>query len=268
VNLPVQTETTPLIVVQISDCHLGANLGDSLLGMDTDNSLEAVLQTVAEEFPHIDLLVVSGDVSANAEARSYQRLAARLQNMATQVVWLPGNHDDASLMRSIVGAEHMPSSLIIGGWQLVFLNSAVPGKVAGALAKDQLDILQQAAANELPSLVFVHHHLRALGCAWLDEQRIANADSVFEIVAAKPQFKAIISGHVHQQHESLHQNIALLTTPSTCVQFAPGSDGFALDDCNPGCRGFWLGDKGQFQTRVSRVKGVTFSVDNLASGYE
>jgi len=255
-------------VVQISDCHLGAELGDRLLGMDTDYSLEAVLQAAAEEYPDIDLLVASGDLAAHGDASAYRRLSARLQGMAKQMVWLPGNHDDSALMRSIVGAPYMPNRLVLGDWQLVFLNSAVPGQVGGELAADQLAVLAEAAEHEQPTLVFLHHHLRPLGCAWLDEQRVANADALFALLADKTQFKAIVCGHVHQQSEQVYQNIGLLSTPSTCIQFAPNSANFALDDCNPGYRGFYLGEKSQFQTRVSRVKGVTFAVDNLASGYE
>lgn len=267
-NLPAQTNAAPLTVVQISDCHLGAELGDSLLGMDTDNSLEAVLATLTEECPLIDLLVVSGDIAAHGDAESYRRLFARLAGVAAQMVWLPGNHDDADLMRSIVGDQMMPSVVDVGVWRLGFLNSAVKGEVGGLLAEDQLSALATIAEDERPSLVFLHHHLQALGCAWLDEQRVKNADEAFAIVAAKPHIKAFVSGHVHQQSEMLFQDVGLLTTPSTCIQFAPNSDVFALDDCNPGYRAFWLDQNGQFQTRVSRVKGVTFAVDNLASGYE
>ncbi|WP_373080458.1 3',5'-cyclic-AMP phosphodiesterase [Zhongshania sp.] len=267
-KLPVQSNKAPLCVVQISDCHLGADSGDCLLGMDTDHSLEAVLQSVAADCPEIDILVASGDLAAHGDASAYQRLAARLKGMAKQVVWLPGNHDSSSLMQSVVGDQWMPSRLMLDGWQLVFLNSAVPDQVGGFLANDQLAILAEAGQFDCPTLVFVHHHLRPVACAWLDEQQIANADAVFATIANKDQFKAIICGHVHQQSEQVFQNIGLLTTPSTCVQFAPNSDDFALDDRNPGYRRFWLGDKGEFQTRVSRVKGVIFAVDNLARGYE
>ncbi|CAA0103243.1 3',5'-cyclic adenosine monophosphate phosphodiesterase CpdA [Zhongshania aliphaticivorans] len=255
-------------MVQISDCHLGAHQGDSLLGMDTDHSLEAVLATIASECPVIDLLIVSGDIAAHGDAASYQRLLARLDGVASQMVWLPGNHDDADLMLSVAGEKLMPSELELGGWRLGFLNSAVKNEVGGLLAADQLEVLKGIVACEQPSLVFLHHHLRALGCAWLDEQRVANADDVFAIADAGPQLKAFVSGHVHQHSEMVFQNKGLLTTPSTCIQFAPDSDSFALDDSNPGYRIFWLAENGQFQTRVSRVKGVTFTVDNLASGYE
>ena len=39
-----------------------------------------------------------------------------------------------------------------------------------------------------------------------------------------------ISGHVHQESDAVISGIRMLTTPSTCVQFAPGSEDFALDD--------------------------------------
>jgi Icc protein len=258
VTFSAQKDTTPLTVVQITDCHLGRELGDDLLGMDTDNSLEAVLAAVAEECPQIDLLVVSGDIAAHGDVESYRRLHARLDGVAQQMVWLP----------SVVGDQIMPSAVDLGAWRLGFLNSAVKGEVGGFLADDQLAALVGIAESGRPSLVFLHHHLRPLGCAWLDEQRIKNGDKAFATVADIPQIKAFVSGHVHQQSEALFQGVGLLTTPSTCIQFAPSSDTFALDDCNPGYRIFYLAEDGQFQTRVSRVKGVTFAVDNLASGYE
>ena len=255
-------------MVQISDCHLGADHGDCLLGMDADHSLEAVLGMVATECPEIDVLVASGDLAAHGDVSAYQRLAERLKGMAKKIVWLPGNHDDSALMQSVVGSQWMPSRVVVGDWQLLFLNSAVPGQVGGRLAAEQLAVLADAARFDRPTLVFVHHHLQPVGCTWLDEQKVSNADVVFAALENKPQFKAIICGHVHQQSEQVFQNIGLLSTPSTCVQFMPNSANFALDDCNPGYRRFWLGDKRQFQTRVSRVKGVRFAVDNLASGYE
>ena len=44
-----------------------------------------------------------------------------------------------------------------------------------------------------------------------------------------------------------------LGTPSTCIQFAPGSAEFALDEQMPGYRWLHLYDEGQLDTGVSRV---------------
>jgi Icc protein len=44
-----------------------------------------------------------------------------------------------------------------------------------------------------------------------------------------------------------------MSTPSTCVQFKPGSREFALGDEAPGYRYLRLGSGGDIETRVQRV---------------
>jgi Icc protein len=39
----------------------------------------------------------------------------------------------------------------------------------------------------------------------------------------------IFSGHVHQEFNYTNNNIEFFTTPSTCYQFRPNSENFALD---------------------------------------
>ena len=55
--------------------------------------------------------------------------------------------------------------------------------------------------------------------------------------------------------------------PSTCVQFKPGSEDFAVDDAAPGYRWFDLHADGRIETAVSRVEGVEFEVDFSVKGY-
>lgn len=255
-----------LCVVQISDCHLGREPGEALLGMDTDHSLDEVLKLLRRNHPHIDLLVVSGDLAAEGDASAYQRLLPKLDGLAAQMVWLPGNHDDLPCMRHCAGNSLMPSQLTLGGWQLLFLNSAVPGEVGGHLADSELHTVSNRDSDS-PTLIFLHHHLQPLGAAWLDEQRVDNADALLAIIDQQPGVAAVASGHVHQQSDTPHGNQRLLTTPSTCIQFAPGSHDFALDERNPGYRWFTLSANGDWQTGVERVSGVTFTVDRTANGY-
>ncbi len=253
-------------LVQISDCHLGAKPGSALLGMDTDHSLDEVLALLRRQHPHIDMLVVSGDLSGDGEAASYQRLLPKLQGIAERIVWLPGNHDELAVMRNCVDPSLLPSSARLGDWQLLFLDSSVSGQVGGHLADEQLALAEQQLGGQ-PSLIFVHHHLRPLGAEWLDEQLIDNAEALFDILDSQPEVAAIVSGHVHQQSEQHYRGQRLLTTPSTCIQFAPGSRSFALDTLNPGYRWFSLSADGRWQTGVERVSGVKFTVDRTASGY-
>ncbi|MDX1505439.1 MAG: metallophosphoesterase [Spongiibacter sp.] len=256
-----------LCVVQISDCHLGTSLGDCLLGMDTDHSLDEVLKLIRDNHPHIDVLVASGDLSGNAAKSAYQRLLPKLNALADRLVWLPGNHDDLGVMQQVAAPELLCSTMELDPWQLVFLNSAVPEQVGGHLAPSQLQLVRDLPGDN-PSLIFVHHHLRALGSDWLDEQRIDNADELFDIIDSRDNIAAIVSGHVHQQSDTRHRSHRLLTSPSTCIQFAPNSNSFAVDELNPGYRWFTLFADGRVDTGVERVSGVRFTIDRTADGYE
>ncbi|MNG26033.1 3',5'-cyclic adenosine monophosphate phosphodiesterase CpdA [compost metagenome] len=59
----------------------------------------------------------------------------------------------------------------------------------------------------------------------------------------------------------------LLASPSTCVQFAPGSEDFCVGNEAPGYRWLRLMRDGRVETGVSRVTGITFEVDYSVKGY-
>lgn len=69
-----------------------------------------------------------------------------------------------------------------------------------------------------------------MGCAWLDQHNLKNADDLFAVLARHPQQKTILFGHVHQEFDEVHHGVRLIASPSTCIQFKPLSDGFALDE--------------------------------------
>ncbi|MEQ8803502.1 MAG: hypothetical protein RLP45_15820, partial [Haliea sp.] len=50
-------------VLQLTDTHLCRERGGSLLGMDTDHSLQAVIALARREQPQIDVLLGTGDMS-------------------------------------------------------------------------------------------------------------------------------------------------------------------------------------------------------------
>ena len=54
-------------VLQISDTHLGVNVGDDLLGIDTDQSLKDVLTLVEQDNRAQHLTLVTGDIAADGD---------------------------------------------------------------------------------------------------------------------------------------------------------------------------------------------------------
>lgn len=261
---------TSLRVVQITDCHLGERVGARLLNIDTDQSLAAVLDMVRVRQPQIDVLLATGDLSDQGSATAYRRFLNATRDLGDQVRWLPGNHDDVTLMRKTLGNDaRMQRTLQIGNWQIIMLNSAVPGAVGGRLADSELDALRHclSAAPNHHALICVHHHLLPVGCQWLDGQLISNADEFWSVVEAFPQVRAVLSGHVHQPLSTRRSQVQVLTSPSTCIQFAPNSAEFRVDTEPPGYRWLDLHASGEIDTGIERISACNFEIDLSATGY-
>jgi Icc protein len=73
---------------------------------------------------------------------------------------------------------------------------------------------------------------------------------VLERLRTLRRVRALTFGHVHQEYDDDYEGIRILATPSTCRQFAPGSDEFAVDDRPPAYRRFELGPNGDLKTEV------------------
>ena len=262
----------PVRLLQITDAHLGSQPGSELLGLDTDFSLDEVLKLVRREHPVPPQLVLcTGDISSNGTLASYRRFHKKLQVLRAPMGWLAGNHDNHANMAKVVdGGRELSRVIDIGNWRLLLLNSQIPKKPEGRLGTEQrswlAQQLEQAGARHV--MVCLHHHVLPVGCDWLDSQRIADADEFLALLTAYPAVKLVLSGHVHQHNDQRHAHLRLLTTPSSCIQFAERSSDFRVDTQSPGYRWFELLPDGAIKTGVSRVTGIVFSVDQTSSGYE
>ena len=259
-------------VAQITDTHLCAGRGGTLLQMDTDHSLQAVIDLVLARAAAPDLVLGTGDLADGGARGAYQRLHGYLAQLSPNYFCLPGNHDDRGLMAEELGEYPcLASEIRIAGWQVLMLESQVPGEVGGQMGAEQLDFLQQGlsrAGNEgLYTLICLHHHPLPVGTAWLDEQIVSDADELFAVLDRHPGVKGVLWGHVHQQIDWLRKGVKLMASPSTCVQFAPGFENFRADDLPPGYRWLELHPDGRIDTGVERVQGVHFEVDLEQRGY-
>lgn len=263
-------QSAPLRLVQITDCHLGERAGTRLLNVDTDQSLAAVLAMVKRQQPRIDALLMTGDLSDSGSVAAYRRVLDATGDLATTVRWLPGNHDSAATMRHMLGHDqHLQRNLLLGNWQVIALDSAIPGEVGGRLEPAELAALRDCLRREPQrhALICVHHPALPIGCAWIDSQMIANAAELWRELASFAQVRVLLSGHVHQEFDTLHNDVRVLATPSTCVQFAPRSADFRVDAAAPGYRWFDLHPDGRIETGVERLPDYVCEVDLAAGGY-
>ena len=257
----------PLTILQITDTHIGADADNRLAGVDTRQSLAHVL-AATRAGAAADLMLLTGDLSDDGSEAAYRALDRQLLVCTIPQVWLPGNHDNVANMQA-VAAERMVTTIAAGPWGIVMLNSQIPGAVGGHLADAELQRLVQFIDNPDYQylLVCVHHHPLPIDCRWLDQQRIANGDQLLQLLDKAPQVKGLLWGHIHQEYDEQRGQLRLLGSPSTCVQFAPGSDSFKVGHQLPGYRRLWLAEDGTLTTRVERIAAELYDADYQCGGY-
>jgi Icc protein len=268
-------ENQSVRLVQVTDPHLFADPESQLLGVNTANSLQAVIDTFMASSATADLVIASGDISQDYSATSYHNFVRQISSTKLPCHYLPGNHDDPRMMALHMQGDNIfgQQRIIAGKWQILMLDSTVRGKSGGFMGEEQFSIID-AAINAEPDkhvLLAMHHNPILMQCGWLDQHCMANGSDFIQRVSQYPQVKGLLWGHVHQQvnqhHQGPHGAIALMATPSTCIQFKPLSDHFALDGVQPGYRLLELLCDGSIHTEVHRVAGDHFTPDNEASGY-
>ncbi len=269
-SLPTHAADSSVLLVQLSDSHLFTEADGKLLGMDTCASLQRVIEQVQQEQPRIDLILATGDLSQDGSQASYERFRQLTESLGAPVRWLAGNHDETPPMQEVcAGTSLLEPVFELGAWRVVMLDSSIPGAVPGFLADSQLVLLERALreAPQCHHLICLHHHPVSIGCKWMEPIGLRNRAALFAILDRYPQARAVLWGHIHQEFDQMRGNLRLLASPSTCVQFAPGSDDFQVSSEAPGYRWLRLHADGTLDTGVSRVTGIAFEIDYSVKGY-
>ena len=260
-----------LRVLQVTDTHLFGDPQAELLGVNTRNSFHAVLDNVKRDKQLFDLVVVTGDISQDDTPESYRVFAESISSLGKPVVWMPGNHDDGLMMPDLLGGEPLScvNRVLSENWQLLMLDSQVRGFTFGDLAQRQLEFVERALEDSpnLFTLVFVHHNPVPVGSRWLDQHRMKNGESLLSLLSTHSNARGVVWGHVHQDWVQKREHLHLIATPSTCIQFKPRSEQFALDKRPPGYRYLHLSSEGELGTELKRLPDNTFVPDLRAQGY-
>ncbi len=260
------------VLLQITDPHLFADSQSALLGVMTHHSFKAVLSAIELKNRPFDAILATGDISQDHSLDSYQCFAKEISRWSQPCFWLPGNHDEQDCMAKLAPIQTIVPNKVawIGEhWLVVLLNSQVKGVPYGEVTEEELAFLHQVlqANPDRHVLVSLHHNPIPIGSHWLDQHALQNQASFWAVLSKYPQVKGVLCGHVHQVMDKYCHGIKVMSSPSTCIQFKPNSDDFALDEQNPGWRYVSLLNNGQIETEVCRLSGVTFRPKPDAKGY-
>ena len=223
-----------LRLVQFTDPHLYGSETETLRGIATLPALMRTLNVAqARDWP-VDAVLVTGDLVQD-DIGGYKHIRRIFGALNLPILCLPGNHDEPQAMRrELRGKPFVTEGYVdMGAWRVVLLDSSVPNSAKGRLSKETLAALDSAlsSADTKHTLICLHHHPVAMGSRWLDQVGLENAAEFFEVI-------------------DRHKNVRLLATPSTCAQFVPRADDFAVDARPPAYRTLELHADGSLLTEV------------------
>jgi len=253
--MPDSANGSTLRLLQISDTHLHATRDSRMRGVNTYDTFRAVLECAQRDpaWP-ADAVLVSGDIVQDESRAGYELFRREMEPLGVRVLCLPGNHDDPKLMDEILTGDPFQfcGSIRLGAWSLILLNTFLTGEDAGGLGDRRLEALAASLREHAGQhvLVCMHHHPMNMGSTWLDGVALRDAEQFLETIDGATNVRGVLWGHVHQASDRTRGRVRFLSAPSTCSQFLPGSDFFAIDSRPPGMRWLNLYEDGEMETRV------------------
>ncbi len=280
-SIATTDQTKPIRIVQISDTHLFEDPQAQFLGMNTEESFQSVLSLIKQEQllkndPNQDvnnpvtIFIATGDIAQTPSVTTYTRFLEQMKTFDQPCVWLQGNHDLSHLFLDAQDQQANKNLIELGqDWLVIMLNSSNDHEIEGRFSNNELNWL----ANQLKAypnrhiIVALHHNPLKIYSNWLDQCGLMNADEFWQVIDQAPQVRAVIHGHIHQVFEAMRGNVHVWSCPSTCIQFKPQSDTFAVDNLPPGYRWFDLYTDGRINSGVSRIAEIPTGVDFDSLGY-
>jgi 3',5'-cyclic-AMP phosphodiesterase len=231
-------------ILQLADIHMRADDGE-VYGQNPERRLALVLEACERELAAVDLVVLTGDQSDDGDPQALERLRQILAGIGAPILAVPGNHDGPDLQRAAFGDWMLAEP---GGWRVVGLDSSVPGEIHGSVDVGALESLLDGL-DERPTVLLVHHPpVPPTSHPWF---RIENAESLLASLAARPQVRAVLSGHAHFAFAFGRGRLQLLGGPSTLAPFSFPDDELLVGAGGPvGARALSLGEDGSLESRL------------------
>lgn len=244
-------------MVQITDPHIFAEADDRFEGVDTKATLQTVIQAINDLQQQPDLILATGDLVHDGVENAYLRLREQLLQLTPLVFCIPGNHDQPALLHALLNQDniHTTKTVECGAWTILMLDSYLPGSHNGLLHQDELAFLRDALVQTAGQHVFLclHHPPVSVHSPWMDSMMLENPNEFFAIIDDFSHIRGVLWGHIHQPFAMERNGVHLLGTPSTCLQFTPGTERFIRADNPPAYRELLLQADGTIETSIRYV---------------
>ena len=97
-------------LLQITDTHIFADENERFDDVDTNVSVNDVLNLARENDWPVDALLATGDLVHDARTIAYERWLEVFSSIEEAVFCLPGNHDSPGLMHKLLNTNNVHTS--------------------------------------------------------------------------------------------------------------------------------------------------------------
>ncbi len=214
-----------MLIAQVTDSHIMPR-GQEWRGNAETNvhrRLERIVVAINQLSPQPDCVVLTGDnVDGSDYAGAYKALEEILQALKVPYFGIPGNHDDRENFKKYFNRQLGCNFLVDhADARIIGLDSLVPGKDYGLLAREQLQFLRESLSQrrEVPALLFVHHFPVKVGIDVFDNMTLRQPEELEEIMRFYPHVIGLVCGHLHNQFSSMFAGKPLYIAPSAAPNF-------------------------------------------------
>lgn len=215
-----------MLIAQITDMHVKMR-GEMLSGtLDSYASLAAAVERIVGLDPQPDLLVATGDLTADGTPGEYEALRDLLSRLSMPYLLLPGNHDIRENMRDAFPDQPWEDGRFllyaVDGWpvRIIALDSVIPGDHKGELCRGRCRWLdgKLGEAPDKPTIVMLHHPPFASHIGHMDRMGLMNPEGLAEVIGRHKQVIRILCGHAHRPIQTMFAGAPASVAPATSFQ--------------------------------------------------
>lgn len=217
-------------LLQITDCHVVHPTKLVSGRLNTSQLLSSALERIRDDLPKVgpvDGIVVTGDVSDDGSAQSYEIFSELIDSLEMPLFVIPGNHDCRETMRAHFFASSDKADSERLNWvhyfddlQLIGLDTIVPRSGGGLIDNQTVEFLTNAlSASDLPALIALHHPPFASGVNFMDAITLRGSDKLEQVLNAANKEVRLICGHLHTLSVGALGRHVAVSSPATCSSF-------------------------------------------------
>ena len=197
-----------MLVAHLSDLHVFSSQPETY---QVRRDIVSVVSRIVADLTNLpirpDAVFITGDVADGGSEADYALVRSLLAPLKMPVLVIPGNHDRRQTMRAAFAdlVPFAPGAFLnfatsIGDFEVIGLDTMIPGKVEGELCDTRLDWLEhELSLRQSLTFLLMHHPAWPSGNAQWDATALVRGGSKLGAILGKAQVPLrILSGHVHQ----------------------------------------------------------------------